>query len=251
MDGERCVTPPPGDRRRRCIDSVRFAALLHAPPAAPAAPAPVAVPTLGFGGARAPFAATVRGVLSAAECAAIVAETERRGYEPALLNVGGREVLDREIRDSARVIVDSPDFADAVFARIAHALPRTWPDAYAAPGTPDGWRIVGMNERLRFLRYDVGQQFKQHVDGAYERPRVGSGPLGGQETKVTVLLYLNEGYDGCFTTMYDDAGENALPVPPSTGMVLLHDHNVLHAATPLREGRKYVLRTDVFYTRET
>ncbi|KAH8045226.1 prolyl 4-hydroxylase alpha-subunit [Aureococcus anophagefferens] len=41
------------------------------------------------------YAVVVDGVLSRAECAALVAATERRGYVPALLNKGrGREVLE-------------------------------------------------------------------------------------------------------------------------------------------------------------
>ena len=203
------------------------------------APAPAAEP-FALPGGQTQFAVKLRGVLSAAECAAVVAETERRGYGAALLNVGGgREVLATEVRDSARVIVDSPEFADALFARVAHALPR----ALGPAGSR--WRLVGLNERLRFLRYDAGQRFEMHHDGAFERPRRGA--LAGQRTFVTVLLYLNEGYEGCETTFYDAEGGGAAPLPPATGLVLLHDHRILHAATPLRAGRKYVLRTDVLY----
>jgi hypothetical protein len=182
-------------------------------------------------------------VLSPAECQALIAETERRGYGQALLNVGGgREVLVTDVRDSSRCIVDSPEFADALFARLRHALP-------AAEG---GWALVGLNERLRFLRYDTpGQKFAVHRDGAFVRTQ---GPLAGQRTLVTLLLYLNEGYQGCFTTFYPDEGlqglvpQQGLPVTPAPGLALLHDHNLLHAAPRLVSGTKYVLRTDVLYT---
>ena len=65
---------------------------------------------------------------------------------------------------------------------------------------------------------------------------------------MTVLLYLNEGYQGGFTTIYDSAGR-ALPVAPRTGMALVHHHRVWHEVPMLREGVKHVIRTDVMYER--
>ena len=230
---------PQGDGRLRSADSAAFAALLSAPPA-PAAAAPPAEHL--FGGAR--FASVLDGVISPAECAALILETERRGYEAALLNMGGgSEAYRPDVRNNSRCIVDSPEFADALFARVAHALP-----AGFAPGA----RVVGFNERLRFLRYDPGETFKPHRDGVFARSH---GPLAGQFTLVTALLYLNEGYAGCFTTFFPDdgikglVGPAGLAVEPRPGRVLLHDHRLLHSAPPLTAGRKYVLRTDVLFER--
>ena len=45
-------------------------------------------------------------------------------------------------------MVDSPGAATAVWARLAPLVPPTW---------PAGWRAVGLNERLRFLRYEPGE----------------------------------------------------------------------------------------------
>ena len=229
-----------GDGRLRCPDSAAFAALLQpraaAPQAAAAAPEPL------FGGAR--FASVLDGVLCPAECAALIAETERRGYVAALLNMGGgAEAYHPDVRSNFRCIVDSPEFADTLFERVAHALPA---------GFALGARVVGFNERLRFLRYDPGETFKPHRDGVFERTE---GPLAGQFTLVTALLYLNEGYEGCFTTFYSDdgikdrVGPAGVAVAPRPGRLLLHDHNLLHSAPPLAAGRKYVLRTDVLFER--
>ena len=174
--------------RLRSADATAFGALLQASPAPPpGAPTPVVLPSRSG-----QFAVTLRGVLTPAECRAVVEATERRGYGAALLNVGGgREVYSPDHRDSARVIVDSPEFADALFARVAHALPPTLESGESGGGV---WRLVGLNERLRFLRYDAGQKFEAHYDGAFERGPE-SGALAGQRTFVTLLLYLNEGYD--------------------------------------------------------
>lgn len=80
-----------------------------------------------------------------------------------------------------------------------------------------------------------------------------AGPLAGQRTWLTVLVYLNDGYEGCATTFYPPGAacaadaRGALAVPPAVGAALVHDHRVPHAAPPLLRGRKYVLRTDVLY----
>jgi len=78
-----------------------------------------------------------------------------------------------------------------------------------------------------------------------------------------LLLYLNEDYHGGSTTVWNATrnqrgawtgppGQRADPgiaVPPRIGMVLVHDHDLLHESPPLLEGVKYAIRTDVMYTR--
>jgi predicted 2-oxoglutarate/Fe(II)-dependent dioxygenase YbiX len=109
-----------------------------------------------------------------------------------------------------------------------------------------GWTPVGLNERLRFLRYDVGQKFEVHYDGSYSRED-GS----GERSRLTLLLYLNDAYEGALTTFYSERGPDVeeVPVPITTGTVLLHDHALAHGVPPLVRGRKYVVRTDVMFRR--
>ena len=102
--------------------------------------------------------------------------------------------------------------------------------------------LKGLNERLRFLKYSQpGDFFYPHTDGYFPRTI-------NERSFVTVLLYLNEGYRGACTTIYDVMGR-PLPVAPRTGMALVHDHLVYHEVPPLREGVKHVIRTDVMYER--
>jgi prolyl 4-hydroxylase len=107
--------------------------------------------------------------------------------------------------------------------------------------------LLGVNPRLRFQRYDEGQEFARHVDGAYERED------GSARTHVTVQLYLNDGFAGGTTTFldlkhYQESAEASLDVVPETGMILLFEHELLHSGARLQQGRKYTLRTDVLYT---
>ena len=143
----------------------------------------------------------------------------------------------RDHRKSDRVIIDAPpELARELFARLRSGLPETTTDAKGAR-----WRLAGLNPYLRVLRYRPGDFFLGHPDGCFS-------PSANRRSFMTVLLYLNEGYQGGFTTIYDSAGR-ALPVAPRTGMALVHHHRVWHEVPMLREGVKHVIRTDVMYER--
>ena len=96
-----------------------------------------------------------------------------------------------------------------------------------------------MNERLRFLRYYKKQHFDKHFDGSFRR--------SGETSLLTILLYLNEDYSGGRTTFYDDTSGEELANEPNTGLILIHDHAILHAGTPVISGCKYVIRSDIMY----
>ena len=206
---------------------------------APADPLPRDVPGYDVDAPR--HAKIVDNVITAADAARLIelaagardALTGIQGFSPADLN--GRMQPDK--RQSDRVMVDAPDLARQLFARLRAALPTSTTDGDGAR-----WRLKSLNERLRFLKYSQpGDFFYPHTDGYFPRTR-------NERSFMTVLLYLNEGYRGACTTIYDVMGR-PLPVAPRTGMALVHDHLVYHEVPVLREGVKHVIRTDVMYER--
>lgn len=204
---------------------------------ASSAPLPVAKVRLPSNVARR-YAVSIDNVLSGAECLAWIARADAAAFVPALINVGGgREVAAPSVRSSTRVMFDDLPTAADLWARIRHAVPVDVVPRYEP---------IGLNERLRFLRYDPGQHFSPHFDGSYPRPD-GS----GERSFLTLLLYLNVGYEGGFTTFYgpdgDEPGSEAVGVEPAPGRVILHEHALLHGVPPLEAGRKYVVRTDVMF----
>ena len=105
---------------------------------------------------------------------------------------------------------------------------------------------LGLNERLRFLRYDKGMYFKPHFDFKFSREVEGK----RQESKLTFQLYLNEGMKGGATTFIDAPLEkNNVAVNPKVGQVLIFEHKVWHEGSILEDGRKYAMRTDIMYQR--
>lgn len=170
-------------------------------------------------------------VLTPKECQALIGIAEEKGFVPAALYT---DQQDRdhfsETRKSYRCILDSETFAAQLWDRVKHMIPPTW----------KGATCVGLNERFRILRYDPGDEFKPHRDGAYMAP---SGAL----SKLTLLLYLNEGYVGGRTEFLDKTESAWVAIPPHIGAVAIQDQDLVHCVPPLQAGRKYVIRTDVMY----
>lgn len=186
------------------------------------------------------FAKVVRSVLSEENCAALLSKVNAKGFTPALLNVGmGQQQLRPEVRDGHRVIVDSPCFASWLLEVLRPHLPEQ---------LPDGSRLEGLNERLRFLCYTPGQSFDEHFDGMYRRPH--GHPKAGDRSVITVQLYLNDVPEelGGATT-FDPSRAEAIGYQPEAGSVLLFTQNLSHEGSLLRNGLKYTLRTEVMYTR--
>jgi 2OG-Fe(II) oxygenase superfamily len=177
------------------------------------------------------FVGTANNVLSPHECQQIIAIAEDKGFQRASLYTdhAGQEHFS-DIRKSDRCIIDSQEFVDALWHRIHMCLPSTWvSDKYA-----------GLNPRLRILRYTTaGDEFKEHCDGHYVAP-------DGATSRLTILIYLNEGYEGAQTEMFGSTG-GWVSVPFATGSIAIQDQNLLHRVPPLLSGRKYVMRTEVMY----
>ena len=134
--------------------------------------------------------------------------------------------MNKEIRDNDRVIWDNPQIAEQIWEMVKDML----------PADIDGYEPIGLNERFRFYRYKDGQQFKPHVDGSFRRSET-------ETSKITLLIYLNEDFEGGNTTLVLEGEE----IKPKEGMLFLFEHRIMHCGRPVTEGTKYVLRTDVMY----
>jgi len=174
----------------------------------------------------------VRNFLTASECEAFIAQSEQAGYEEATITTLGGPVLDKSVRDNARLIVDDAELAARLWRRAAPVVPRFYRQ----------WPAVGFNERFRFYRYDPGQTFAPHYDGSFYRDN-------GEHSELTFMVYLNDEFSGGETRFYLQDSVPRLEVKPERAMALVFVHHQLHEGAPVVEGRKYVLRTDVMYAR--
>mmetsp|Transcript_46320 Transcript_46320/g.76645 ORF Transcript_46320/g.76645 Transcript_46320/m.76645 type:complete len:318 (-) Transcript_46320:335-1288(-) len=187
-----------------------------------------------------PTCFTVPYLLSETECMALIQLSEAQGYKQAQVNVGGgRQVTMTDVRRSCRCIIDSHDAVATLWQRLQQFMPRE-----IVPGIDRSWRPIGLNERLRFLRYDPGDYFRPHHDGTFIHPDNGS------RSFQTMMIYLNEPERGGETNFVNprDEGE-AVSVRPTTGLALVFDHEMYHEGAQLLQGYKYAIRTDVMYER--
>jgi hypothetical protein len=177
------------------------------------------------------FVLSLQNVLTLDECFAIVKIAESTGFVRASLitDKDGTEHYS-EIRKSDRCILDSHPFVAELYKRLKPFIPTEY----------NGCQSVNINERLRILRYNPGDEFKLHSDGCYVAP-------DGSSSHITILLYLNEEYEGGFTTFLDSK-DGYTSLTPHTGMATLQDQRLLHVVPPLEKGVKYVMRTEVMYS---
>lgn len=171
---------------------------------------------------------TVSEFFTPAECDAHIKLAEGNGFDEAPINTPFGPELRKDVRNNTRVIVDDISRAQELWSRIQDYIPH----AFA------GWQACGVNERFRYYRYEVGQQFDWHYDGYFERRT-------GERSQFTFMVYLNEGFTGGATTI------EKLDIVPRQGMALFFTHRLLHKGQPVESGVKYVLRTDVMYRRAT
>jgi hypothetical protein len=168
---------------------------------------------------------TVAGFCTAAECEALIRLGESRGFGDAPLTTPMGPVLDRDVRNNSRVMLDDPNLAEAWWQRARDYV----------PSKLAGQRAVGLNERFRFYRYEPGQAFRWHRDGYFRRP-------GGERSRLTLMVYLNDDFEGGETRF------EQLVITPRQGLALCFVHQLLHEGSEVHSGRKYVLRTDVIYS---
>ena len=175
---------------------------------------------------RGSFFWTVPNVWTPAECANMRARIEGLGPSLAPITTARGPVVRTDVRTNERVMFDDAELAESLFRRVLPHVPEVLADR----------PVHGLNARFRGYRYRAGQAFRPHYDGSYRA----SATL---ESELTLLVYLNEGFEGGATRFLDVESE----VRPTTGSALLFIHRVLHEGEEVRAGEKLVLRSDVMY----
>ncbi|WP_437738078.1 2OG-Fe(II) oxygenase [Sorangium sp. So ce1335] len=165
---------------------------------------------------------TVTNLLSPEECDGFIRLAEEHGFEQA--PIGGTDVVNLEVRNNGRVLLDDPDLALCLWERLAPWMPLRW----------GAHNAVGLNERFRTYRYTEGEFFNWHGDGSFVRE--------AERSLFTAMIYLNDGFEGGTTDFW-----GASSIAPQRGMALVFEHRRLHRGAAVTRGRKYVLRTDVMY----
>jgi len=188
-----------------------------------------------------PGAFVLTNVLTKKECEQFIDISEKFSYSEATITTFGGMVSAPDVRNNKRVMWQTDD---SVYLPIYERIRELVPKVVRVRG--EDWEVCGVNERLRFYRYDGGEIFKKHYDGCFPRNI-------NEMSLLTFILYLNDGFEGGQTTFF--VNSKKVKVEPETGSALLffhgrHSASPLHEGSILKKGRKYVLRSDIMYRRK-
>lgn len=167
---------------------------------------------------------TVESVLLKEGCQHYIDVTEKTGYNLATVNMGNdTHLLNLELRNNSRVNIVDEDLAKIVWDKIRQFV----------PPVIGGQHALGLDTTFRCYRYNPGEYFNWHVDGATKKD--------GNQSKFTILIYLNDEYTGGETEF------EANKVKGTPGGVLVFPHKTLHRGVEVAAGTKYVMRSDIMF----
>jgi hypothetical protein len=201
--------------------------------------------------AAVPGAFMLSDVLSVHEAHSLVRAAESAGYVPDVPMTDKKSILAHNV-----VWVPSAAMMTELNRRVQKHL----------PAVLGGGELRGLNGRFRFYRYAPGAVYRAHVDGAWpqcgvdeEHDRyIADASNGTVLSRLTVVMYLNDGFEGGCTTFLTPAAEqgylDAKAVEPRCGCILVFPHgdtagSLVHEGSGVIAGCKYIVRTEVLYTR--
>ncbi|KAF8337162.1 hypothetical protein F5887DRAFT_890826 [Amanita rubescens] len=193
------------------------------------------------------------GVFTPEECNALVRFAETGNpWKQAAIHFGMEEhqqLVDTRYRNSERILRFDEGVVQWLYERLkpyVHELEEIrpeseWERVVGRPGGQQEWRMIGLNERLSFLRYGRGHFFKEHCDGQVSLP-------DGRQGRVTVQIYLGGNAEGGATRIWSRDMRRWLDVEPKIGRALVfQQRDVLHSGQPVVRGTKLTVRTDIMF----
>lgn len=185
----------------------------------------------------------VENVVSKEFCASLIKKAENMGFLPADVRYNKTTKRMENVRNNSRIEFDDTSLMLEVETQLIGLMGNDFPYIFTNPTLQKDVTYTRLNDHLRFYRYFPGEFFKPHKDGGYD--------VNGQESLITLLLYLNDTDGGETVLMPDGFGkpETFIHINPKAGDVLLFEHPAWHEGRPVNSGEKYVLRSDVFYTK--
>lgn len=175
---------------------------------------------------------TIDEFLSFDACQNLISFSEKMSYVDAPVTMpDGSARMIKEVRNNARVMLDDEALAVQLWQTLTPVFPFVISNLIP----------IGLNERFRFYRYQSGERFHWHFDGNFKRNDC-------EKSHVTLMIYLNAGCFGGNTEFkMHDTNHSIIQVTPKVGTALLFQHHIKHRGSPVLEGVKYVLRTDVMF----
>ncbi|KAJ6590698.1 hypothetical protein DFH09DRAFT_1358860 [Mycena vulgaris] len=223
-------------------------------------PGPIDFAAAGLDEYNGCYAILLDSLFSETELSSFLAAAEASSpWEVAQVNAGAHAYTDTSYRNGERIIFDSFDVSEKIFEKVRPHLKEieeiertTYINGVGK--AKQKWRMVRLNERLRFLRYPKGGYFRQHVDGYYLDQQT------KQRTFYTLQFYLPSDASGSKESFVPAQGgstrflgkfsETYADVEAVPGRVLVFQHaELLHTGEEVTGGVKCTVRSDILYER--
>jgi hypothetical protein len=215
---------------------------------------------------------SIKNIFTPDECNYLIQIAENAGFNPSPPSGGGHGQTPRTgARTSQFYVKDDTEIANKIWDRLKSYVPKNLRSIKEVPymnsvTKGDEYKPIGVNDHIRFYKYDPGQFILKHDDYRMSRFRYDKNEdqYYEQMSFLTIVIYLNEDFsDGCtkFWTKYSQEGvkshcrfirdieftEADLTITPETGKAVIHDHMVQHEGESPRKSTKYILRTDILH----
>ncbi|CAE6458432.1 unnamed protein product [Rhizoctonia solani] len=215
------------------------------------------------------FAMVIDNLFTPEDCARFVAKVEsEKEWEAAAVNIAANaQIVDTSYRNSSRILYDNEELANEIYEKLKPYLKDIGQIEHSdmhkytlQMSTEPPAQLVGLNERLRFLKYGPGQFFRRHCDGIY------STPDGKQTSYYTLQLYLNgsaEDIKGGATRFWKTGSidgpdrrkvQPGIPlrkfvdIEPRVGRALIFEQRgMVHSGEDVKKGTKLTVRTDLMF----
>ncbi|MFY7670502.1 2OG-Fe(II) oxygenase [Tenacibaculum sp. MEBiC06402] len=149
-------------------------------------------------------------------------------------------------RNNERQVIDDYEFSDYLFSRIKDFIPKDIAVKAISDKEIGSWKLKKLNSKFRICRYLSNQYFHKHLDGVYYLS-------SHEQSKLTFMIYLNgsEEFEGGRTLFFNSkqSDEIIASYKPVKGDLIIFDHNIWHSGERIESGEKYVLRSDIIYSK--
>merc|ERR1712218_94048 len=171
------------------------------------------------------------------------------GFNKSSLSGGGHGRTGREDARTSQFIVfqNEQNYANLLYHSIKQYLPKDLTHLSASgyitsKDNAEKWRPIGVNPYMRLYKYEVGQSFPEHIGYKMCRKVYKNGDLYHQMTFMSLIIYLNDDYNGGetgFWTQHDVMGKKEhcrflrgiedkphnVVIDPVIGMICIMDQN--------------------------
>ncbi|CAM3970017.1 MULTISPECIES: 2OG-Fe(II) oxygenase [Flavobacterium] len=182
----------------------------------------------------------ITSLFSKDECEQLLNPKIKESFEKAIVN------YPTYYRNNERYVIDDNELSEKLFKKVKPYLPKTIEVNTGILSENGKWHLHKLNNRIRFCKYSLNQYFNRHLDGIYHQDEK-------TQSKLTFMIYLNNAteFEGGKTLFYrsKDSTEIWGSYIPKLGDLIVFDHNVWHEGETLLKGEKFVLRSDILYTR--